>query len=57
MSNFRSLASQEVLFLLHVSILSSKEAKRMFLTPVSMGTSGTGREKPLWTIRSRHVKC
>ena len=36
MSNFKSLASQEVLLLLHVSIVSSKEAKRTFLTPVSI---------------------
>ena len=36
MSNFKSLASQELLLLLHVSIAYSKEAKRTFLTPVSI---------------------
>ena len=56
MSNVKSLASQEVILLLHVSIVSSKEAKRMFLTPVSMGTSKTGWDKSLWTLRSLRVK-
>jgi hypothetical protein len=42
MSNFKSLASQEVLILLHVSIMSSKEAKRTFLTPEGGRLSGTG---------------
>jgi hypothetical protein len=56
MSKFKYLASQEVLLLLHVPNVSSKEAKRTFLTPVNVHTSGSGWDKPLWTLWSRHVK-
>jgi hypothetical protein len=44
MSSFSLLDAQEVLHLLHVSIMCFKEAKRTFLTPVREFTSRTGQK-------------
>jgi hypothetical protein len=44
LSIFSFLAIQEVLRLLYVSIMSFKEAKRTFLTPVGVKNIGTGQK-------------
>jgi hypothetical protein len=55
-SNFKYIACQEVLLLLQVSIVSSKEAKRTSLTPVDVLKGAWKWDKPLWTLWSHHLK-
>jgi hypothetical protein len=52
--NFSFLNVQEVLRLLHVSILSFKEAKRTFLTPVGVKTFRNSRKCLLFT-KMKHI--
>ena len=51
---FSFLAVQEVLRLLHVSIVSFKEAKRTFLTPVGVKTFRNSRKCLLFT-KMEHI--